>query len=155
MHREARKAGRYDDKGKLIFRPEDRMKENAWIAAILWPSALIIYGWTAENGVHWIVPMISNFFFGIGSMLIFALVNTMLTEFMPRRAASGIALNNFVRNIFSFTGAVVAEPILSAIGNGWLMTILGIWSVVTGCAALYAMGRWGGKWREAMVKVMG
>ncbi|KAI4926402.1 hypothetical protein J4E85_006695 [Alternaria conjuncta] len=155
MHREARKAGRYDDRGKLIFRPEDRMKENAWIAAILWPSALIVYGWTAEKGIHWIVPMISNFFFGIGSMLIFALVNTMLTEFMPRRAASGIALNNFVRNIFSFTGAVVAEPILSAIGNGWLMTILGIWSVVTGCMALYAMGRWGEKWREAMVKVLG
>ncbi|KAI4625769.1 hypothetical protein J4E80_002902 [Alternaria sp. BMP 0032] len=155
MHREARKAGRYDDRGKLIFRPEDRMKENAWIAAILWPSALIVYGWTAEEGIHWIVPMISNFFFGIGSMLIFALVNTMLTEFMPRRAASGIALNNFVRNIFSFTGAVVAEPILSAIGNGWLMTILGIWSVITGCMALYAMGRWGEKWREAMVKVLG
>ncbi|KAI4702338.1 hypothetical protein J4E81_002701 [Alternaria sp. BMP 2799] len=155
MHREARKAGRYDDRGKLIFRPEDRMKENAWIAAILWPSALIVYGWTAEKGIHWIVPMISNFFFGIGSMLIFALVNTMLTEFMPRRAASGIALNNFVRNIFSFTGAIVAEPILSAIGNGWLMTILGIWSVVTGCMALYAMGRWGEKWREAMVKVLG
>jgi len=155
MHREARKAGRYDDRGKLIFRPEDRMKENAWIAAILWPSALIVYGWTAEKGIHWIVPMISNFFFGIGSMLIFALVNTMLTEFMPRRAASGIALNNFVRNIFSFTGAVVAEPILSAIGNGWLMTILGIWSVITGCMALYAMGRWGEKWREAMVKVLG
>jgi hypothetical protein len=35
------------------------------------------------------------------------------------------------------------------------MTILGIWSVVTGCAALYAMGRWGEKWREAMVKVLG
>jgi len=155
MHREARRAGRYDDRRKLIFRPEDRMKENAWIAAILWPSALIVYGWTAEKGIHWIVPMISNFFFGIGSMLIFALVNTMLTEFMPRRAASGIALNNFVRNIFSFTGAVVAEPILSAIGNGWLMTILGIWSVVTGCMALYAMGRWGEKWREAMVKVLG
>jgi multidrug resistance protein len=155
MHREARKAGRYDDKGKLIFRPMDRMKENAWIAAILWPAALIIYGWTAQNGIHWIVPMISNFFFGIGSMLIFALVNTMLTEFMPRRAASGIALNNFVRNIFSFTGAVVAEPILGAIGNGWLMTILGIWSVVTGCAALYAMGRWGERWRGRMVEVLG
>ena len=155
MHREARKAGRYDDRGKLIFRPLDRMKENAWIAAVLWPAALIVYGWTAENGIHWIVPMISNFFFGIGSMLIFALVNTMLTEFMPRRAASGIALNNFVRNICSFTGAVVAEPILSAIGNGWLMTILGIWSVITGCAALYAMGRWGEKWREAMIEVLG
>lgn len=155
MHREARKAGRYDDKGKLILRPMDRMKENAWIAAVLWPAALIVYGWTVEYGEHWIVPMIANFFFGIGSMLIFALVNTMLTEFMPKRAASGIALNNFVRNIFSFTGAVVADPILSAIGNGWLMTILGIWSLITGCAALWAMRMWGDKWRVSMVEVFG
>ncbi|KAF2029572.1 MFS general substrate transporter [Setomelanomma holmii] len=155
MHREARKAGRYDDRGKLVFRPEDRMKENAWLSAILWPSALIVYGWTAQYHIHIAVPMIANFLFGIGSMLIFALVNTMLTEFMPKRAASGIALNNFVRNIFSFTGAVVAEPILSAIGNGWFMTILGIWSVVTGCAALAAMGRWSGGWRERMVRELG
>ncbi|KAF1849024.1 MFS general substrate transporter [Cucurbitaria berberidis CBS 394.84] len=155
MHREARKAGRYDDRGKLIFRPEDRMRENAWLAAILWPSALIVYGWTAEKGVHWIVPMISNFFFGIGSMLVFALVNTMLTEFMPKRAASGIALNNFVRNIFSFTGAVVADPILDGIGNGWFMTIIGLWSLVTGCLAIFAMRRWGEKWRGAMVEVLG
>ena len=155
MHREARKAGRYDARGKLIFHPEDRMRENAWIAAVLWPSALIVYGWTAQKGVHWIVPMIANFFFGIGSMLIFGLVNTMLTEFMPKRAASGIALNNFVRNIFSFTGAVVAEPGMKGIGNGWLMTILGIWSVITGCLALFAMGRWGPRWRGKMVKVLG
>ena len=155
MFREARKAGRYDDNGKLIFRPLDRMKENAWLGALLWPASLIVFGWTSERGIHWIVPMIANFFFGIGSMLIFALVNTMLTEFMPRRAASGIALNNFVRNIFSFTGAIVAEPIISAIGNGWIMTILGIWSIVTGCMALGAMRIWGEKWRESMVKVLG
>lgn len=84
-------------------------------------------------------------------MLIFALVNTMLTEFMPKRAASAIALNNFVRNIFSFTGALVADPILQAIGNGWLMTILGVWSLVTGCMALGAMRRWGERWRVQMV----
>jgi hypothetical protein len=88
-------------------------------------------------------------------MLIFSLVSTMLTEFMPKRAASGIALNNFVRNIFSFTGAMVAEPVLSAIGNGWLMTILGIWSVITGFAALAAMGRWGERWRVVMVEELG
>ncbi|EMD86246.1 hypothetical protein COCC4DRAFT_31524 [Bipolaris maydis ATCC 48331] len=155
MHREARKAGRYDENGKLIFRPLDRIRENAWIAAILWPAALIVYGWTAQYGIHWVVPMISNFFFGIGSMLVFALVNTILTEFMPRRAASGIALNNFVRNMCSFVGAVVAEPILTAIGNGWLMTILGLWSVTTGLAALYALSRWGERWRGAMIEVFG
>lgn len=28
MHREAKKAGRYDEKGRLKFIPEDRMKES-------------------------------------------------------------------------------------------------------------------------------
>lgn len=79
----------------------------------------------------------------------------MLTEFMPKRAASGIALNNFLRNIFSFTGAMVAEPVLSAIGNGWLMTILGLWSIVTGYMALGAMRRWGSQWRVKMVEELG
>jgi hypothetical protein len=60
MHREARKAGRYDEKGRLELRPEDRMQENAWMAAILWPASLIWYGWTAEKGVLWICPMIAN-----------------------------------------------------------------------------------------------
>lgn len=155
MHREARRAGRYDARGKLIFRPEDRMRENAWLAAVLWPSALIVYGWTARYGLHLAIPMVANFFFGIGSMLIFALVNTMLTEFMPHRAASGIALNNFVRNIFSCTGAIVAEPLLAKVGNGWLMTVLGVWSLVTGCAALWAMRRWGERWRGRMVEALG
>ena len=57
MAREARRAKRYDEKGKLIYRPEDRMRENAWIAAFLYPAALIWYGWTAEKGVIWPVPV--------------------------------------------------------------------------------------------------
>ncbi|KAL5417905.1 hypothetical protein PMIN03_001394 [Paraphaeosphaeria minitans] len=155
MHREARKAGRYDASGKLILRPEDRMRENAWIAAVLWPGALLWYGWTVQHGVIWIVPMVANFFFGVGSMLIFALSSTMLTEFMPKRASAGIAINNFVRNICSFTGAVVAEPIIHAIGNGWFMTILGLWSLVTGLMVVWAMGRYAGKWRVKMVAALG
>lgn len=57
MKREALKARRIDERGKLIFRPEDRMRENAWLGALLYPVALIWYGWTAEKGVLWIVPV--------------------------------------------------------------------------------------------------
>jgi multidrug resistance protein len=77
MHREARAAGRYDESGKLILQPEDRLRENAWLAAVAFPAALIWYGWTAEKGVIWIVPMIANFFFGLGSMIIFGTSTTM------------------------------------------------------------------------------
>lgn len=57
MAREAKVAGRYDERGRLMLIPEDRMRENAWLGAILYPAALIWYGWTAEKGVHWIVPV--------------------------------------------------------------------------------------------------
>ncbi|KAF1962397.1 MFS general substrate transporter [Byssothecium circinans] len=155
MLREARKAGRYDAGGKLVLRPEDRMKENAWLAAILYPGALIWYGWSVQHGVFWLVPMIANFFFGIGSMLIFAVATTMLTEFMPKRASAGIAINNFLRNIFSFTGAVVAEPVIRAVGNGWVMTVLGVWCVGSGVLCIWAMQRFGAKWRGRMVEALG
>ncbi|KAJ5086822.1 hypothetical protein NUU61_008129 [Penicillium alfredii] len=149
MQREAKKANRYDENGKLVYRPEDRMRENAWLGAFLYPAALIWYGWTAEKGVFWLVPMIANFFFGIGSMLIFSLVTTMLTEFMPKKSSEGVALNNFMRNIFSCVGSLVTAPIINAIGNGWLFTILGLVSFAS-CSVLLAMRVFGPRWRKKM-----
>jgi multidrug resistance protein len=57
MKREAKRKGRIDANGKLMFKPEDRMRENAWIAGFVFPAALIWYGWTADKGVIWIVPV--------------------------------------------------------------------------------------------------
>lgn len=150
MHREARAAGRYDEHGKLIFRPEDRMRENAWIAAVVFPGALVWYGWSADKGIIWIVPMIANFFFGVGSMLIFAVATTMLTEFLPKRSSSGVAVNNFVRNIFSCVGGVVAQPLISAIGNGWLFMGLGVICWISAFTVVWAMRRFGPRWRIVM-----
>ncbi|KAF2719659.1 MFS general substrate transporter [Polychaeton citri CBS 116435] len=152
MAREAKKAGRYDIRGKLIYRPEDRMRENAWLGATVFPLALIVYGWTARFGVTVAAPMVANFFFGTGSMLVFAVFTTMLTEFMPRKASHGVALNNFVRNIFSCIGSVVAEPLIVAIGNGWLFTILGLVSIISGYTVIWAMKRYSDHWRVSMDK---
>ncbi|KAJ5172917.1 hypothetical protein N7492_005510 [Penicillium capsulatum] len=149
MQREAKKANRFDQKGRPIYRPEDRMRENAWLGAFLYPAALIWYGWSADKGVFWLVPMIANFFFGIGSMLIFSMVTTMLTEFMPKKSSEGVALNNFMRNIFSCVGSVVTAPIIHGIGNGWLFTILGLVSFASSLV-IFAMRVWGPRWREKM-----
>ncbi|KAK3403065.1 major facilitator superfamily domain-containing protein [Sordaria brevicollis] len=154
MMREARKAGRYDDDGNPIFLPEDRMRENIWLAASLYPAAMIWFGWTAHNGVHWIVPCIANFFFGCGSMLVFGAVTTMLTEFMPHRSSSGVAVNNFVRNIFSCVGTIVAQPLINAMGIGWLCTMIGLFAWVTGNLAIWMLKRNATQWRESMDKAL-
>ncbi|KAL2009874.1 hypothetical protein VTN00DRAFT_5681 [Thermoascus crustaceus] len=154
MQREAKKANRYDENGKLVYRPEDRMRENAWLGAFIYPAALIWYGWTAERGVFWLVPMVANFFFGVGSMLIFSMATTMLTEFMPKKSSTGVALNNFVRNIFSCVGSIVAAPIIDAIGNGWIFTILGLVAIASSSVIL-AMRIYGARWRVSMDAHMG
>lgn len=175
MKREALKANRIDQQGKLIFHPEDRMRENAWLGALLYPLALIWYGWSVGEGVLWVVPvshqgganaicryqrltrvlqMIANFFYGVGSMLIFAMATTMLTEFMPRRSSSGVALNNLCRNILSCAGGIVGAPLIGAIGNGWLFTILGLWTL-SSASVIWAMKRFGPQWREKLDRELG
>lgn len=57
MTREARRSGRYDEKGTAILWPEDRMRENAWLSIVFFPGALIWYGWTVHEGVLWVVPV--------------------------------------------------------------------------------------------------
>jgi len=153
MAREARRAKRYDEEGKLVYRPEDRMRENAWLASIVYPVALLWYGWTIQYKVFWLVPLIANFFFGFGTMIIFGLVTTMLTEFMPKKSSSGVALNNFCRNIFSCIGAFVTQPLLTAIGPGWTCTAI---AIITGLSSvvIWAMRRYGPQWRKAMDETM-
>lgn len=98
--------------------------------------------------------MLANFFFGLGSMIMFAMATTMLTEFMPKRASNGIAVNNFMRNIFSCVGGIIAAPLIRAIGNGWLCTILGIVSLVVGAGVIWAMKTYGERWRVEMDRGM-
>lgn len=78
MVRQATRAGRYDGVGKLIFLPEDRFAENAWIAGTVYPLAMIFYGWTIDKGLHWFVPCIGTFLFGVTSMLVFVSLATTL-----------------------------------------------------------------------------
>ncbi|RMZ82291.1 hypothetical protein DV738_g1879, partial [Chaetothyriales sp. CBS 135597] len=124
MKREARKANRRSPNGKWIYLPEDRMCENAWLGAAIYPTALIWYKQNADTyRISRPTKLIANFFYGLGSMLIFGAVTTMLTEFMPRKASSGVALNNMCRNLLSSTGSIVGAPLIDSIGNGWLFTI--------------------------------
>lgn len=71
------------------------------------------------------------------------------------------------RNTFSCVGSVVAEPIITGIGNGWIMTILGIvglaslsviWIMQKVSDSIFRMSRrhhanmdtqWGPKWRAS------
>jgi MFS family permease len=150
MAREARRANRLDSSGKPIFLPEDRLKENIWLAVTLYPAGMIWYGWSVDKDLHWAVACVAALFFGIGGMLVFGSVTTALTEFMPGRSSGGVALNNFMRSIFATVGVVIVQPLTDAVGTGWMCTIIGLFAWVTGNAAVLALVVWGPRWRVGM-----
>ncbi|RMD43858.1 hypothetical protein DV735_g1188, partial [Chaetothyriales sp. CBS 134920] len=93
--------------------------------SLLVPIGLFIYGWTAQYGVHWIVPIIGTAFVGMGMLATFMAVQTYLVDVFTIYAASAIAANTVLR---SFVGAFLplAGPAMyDALGLGWGNSLLG------------------------------
>jgi multidrug resistance protein len=152
MARQARRFNRVDGSGKPILLPEDRLRENIWLAATLYPAGMIWYGWSVDKELHWAVGAVATLFFGVGGMLVFGAVTTALTEFLPGRSSSGVALNNFMRSLFATVGVVITQPLTDAVGTGWMCTIVGLFAWVTGNLAIFALVRLGPRWRVEMDK---
>lgn len=172
MAREAVKANRYDEKGKPIYLPEDRLRENAWIAITLYPCGLLMFGWTVNYGVMWVAPAVGAFIFGFASMLVFvsasvvsyhlvaavyraltpkqSAATTMLTEFIRKRSSAGVAVNNFVRNILSCIGTVVAAPWVDATGPGWVFTATALFCLLVSIVSVLLLRRNAPRWRKTM-----
>ncbi|TFB05423.1 MFS antiporter QDR3 [Trichoderma ghanense] len=150
MARQAIKANRYDENGKLVYLPEDRFRENMWLANTMYPIGLLIYGWTLNYGVIFIVPAIGSFIFGAASMLVFSAATTMLTEFVRKKSSAGVAVNNFVRNILSCVGVIVAAPWINAVGVGWVFTAVALFCMVAGFIGIWTLRKNAARWRKQM-----
>ena len=56
---------------------------------IIFPTGLLMYGWTAQAQTHWILPMIGSVVFSYGLMLCFnSLQNYLVDAFYPYGAAA-------------------------------------------------------------------
>jgi multidrug resistance protein len=150
VKREATKAGRVDEDGNLKYLPEDRMKENMWVGAVLYPGCFVWFGWAIDKGLHWAVAAVPLVLFGVFGMILYGAIATALTEFTPKRTSSGLALNNFVRNILSFTAAVVTQPLVDAMGVGWTTTMVSLFALVTILPAIALLQFRSAKWRVTM-----
>ncbi|RMZ92466.1 hypothetical protein DV736_g276, partial [Chaetothyriales sp. CBS 134916] len=80
------------------MKPEYRL-DPLMIGAITMPVGLLIYGWTAEYHVHWIVPIIGTALIGLSMILVFMAIGTYLVDAYTRYAASAIAANTVLRSL--------------------------------------------------------
>lgn len=131
--------------GELV--PESRISWNIVTAIILFPPACLIFGWTLKYGEFWLVPLIGTAIFGFASMLVIGATVTYLVDTLPGKGATGVALNNLIRQILAAIATFIAEPLLRAIGPGVLFSILmGIMTVSS--VSLIVLKRKGSYFRD-------
>ena len=90
------------------------------------PVGIFWYGWAADRGVHWIVPILGTVFIGIGVMVITSSAQLyMMDMFGPAGAASALAATSLVRNASGSFFPLAADPLYKKLGLGWGNSVLG------------------------------
>ena len=105
------------------LKPEQRLPPILPGAACI-PVGLLIYGWTAEKEVFWLVPIISTVFIGLGLILTFMPIMMYLVEAYTVYAASATAVTTIFRGLGGALLPLAGKPLYDALGQGWGNSLL-------------------------------
>ncbi|KAJ5652797.1 hypothetical protein N7507_010223 [Penicillium longicatenatum] len=107
-----------------VYKPEMRLAPCLFFAPFI-PISFFWYGWTADKHVHWIVPIIGLFPFGLGMIGIFAPIQTYFIDASGAYAASAVAGLTAMRCLFGAFLPLAGPSMYSALGLGWGNSLLG------------------------------
>jgi MFS family permease len=113
-----------------IYEPEFRLPLMMHVTVVM-SISLFMYGWMAEESVHWMGPMIAFALFGIGILIAFVASQSYLIDAFPKYAASAVAAITIVRSAFGAFIPMAGLPLYDALGLGWGNTVLGVISLLT------------------------
>ncbi|EXJ72568.1 uncharacterized protein A1O5_03714 [Cladophialophora psammophila CBS 110553] len=107
-----------------VPQPEVRL-QGMLPAAICIPIGLFWYGWSAEKGVHWIMPILGTVWIGYGIIGIFIAAQAYLIDCYPRYAASVAGVITVVRSALGAFLPLAGRPLYAKLGLGWGNSALG------------------------------
>jgi MFS family permease len=132
-----------------IFPIQKARFRSVWYFIAAAGICTIGYGWSLHTKTHISVPLILQFFIGLGISSTFNICNTLLTDLHPKAPAASQAANNIVRCSFAAAGLAFLQPMLDAIGVGWTFTFFGV--VSSACLGLaWLEWRFGKQWANSM-----
>ena len=89
------------------------------------PIGLFWYGWSAQEHVHWIMPIIGTAFVGCGLIATFMCIQTYMVDCFTIYAASAIAANTVLRSLVGAFLPLAGPKMYQALGLGWGNSLLG------------------------------
>ncbi|KIJ55217.1 hypothetical protein M422DRAFT_57770 [Sphaerobolus stellatus SS14] len=105
-----------------VSKPEFRIPSMA-IGTVLVPVGLLWYGWSAQQRLHWSMPIIGSGVFAFGLMWVYIPVQLYLVDSF-QYAASALAAAAVCRCLFAFCFPLFGEDLYQTLGIGWGNTLL-------------------------------
>ncbi|KAL9051393.1 MAG: hypothetical protein Q9162_006047 [Coniocarpon cinnabarinum] len=108
--------------------PEHRLPVML-VGAILVPLGFFLYGWTAEKGVFYVVPMIGTGIVGFGFFATTIPLQAYLVDAFGDYAASAVAATVVSRCVVAAVLPLAGPPLYDRLGLGWGNSVLGFIAV--------------------------
>jgi len=114
----------------------------AMVSCFLPPIGILIFGWSANPDVHWIVPMIGVTLYPMEVFVIFQGIFLYLPQMYPQYAASLFAAADTTRSVFAVAAIHFARPLFLTLGIGGGCSLLAGLMIlcIFGLYALYFFG---------------
>lgn len=141
-------------RGQGIGYPEYRLPlvipgSIAILVGLLW------YGWSAEKGVHWIIPDLGIAVFAVGLKYTLQSTQLYLLDVYPTYAASAGAASMFLRSLAGFTFPLFAPYLYDRLGYGWGNSVLCLTILLIGLPAPFLLWRYGPTLRKRSLYATG
>ena len=111
------------------MKPEYRLPPMVLGGALI-PAGLLLYGWTAQYRVFFIVPMLGTATLGFGFFVTTIPLNAYLVDAYKLYAASAIAVTIVMRCIVGAVLPLAGPPLYQALGYGWGNGVLALVALV-------------------------
>ena len=112
-----------------VHQPEDRLPPIVAGTTIM-AVGLFLYGWTAQNRVQWMAPIIGTAIQGFGLAVILISTQTYLVDAFPVHAASASAAGSILSSVAGAVVPLAGPPLYKALNLGWGNSLLGFTAFV-------------------------
>ncbi|RAQ45546.1 MFS multidrug transporter [Aspergillus flavus] len=117
-------------------------------AALLVPTGLLIYGWSAQTHSHWIMPNIGIGIYALGLIMSYQCIQAYVLDCYAVYAASAMGALTILRSLLGFVLPILAPLIYRTLGYGWGSSLLALWALVMGGLVPVLLWRYGAVLRK-------
>ncbi|KAK0711964.1 major facilitator superfamily transporter [Lasiosphaeris hirsuta] len=129
--------------------PIEHARSRGSITIIAVSMCVVVgYGWAVERRVHAAVPLAFQAYMGCKCTVLLQTYSALVVDVFPDMPGAAAAANNIARCLLAAAAVAVLQPLVGAMGYGWVFTLLGLFDATSCILAVLVLRRWGREWRD-------